>query len=162
MGAPTGNRFWENRSKHGRDMLFSSPTLLWEAAQEYFEWCEDNPLMETDFRGRDSDKVEIPKMRAFTFQGLCLYLDCGTNYFNQLEGQFKDKDDDRAKDFSVIIQRIRDIIYTQKFTGAAAGFLHPMIISRDLGLRDNQSVDTNVNVQGATIIDLGNGLITKG
>jgi hypothetical protein len=30
-----------------------------------------------------------------------------------------------------------DIIYTQKFTGAAAGFLNPNIIARDLGLKEH-------------------------
>ena len=46
MSSPACNQFWKQRSKHGRDMLFASPTLLWEAACEYFEWCEDNPITE--------------------------------------------------------------------------------------------------------------------
>jgi hypothetical protein len=45
MGAPKGNEFWKMRSKHGRDALFASPELLWESACEYFEWCNDNPIV---------------------------------------------------------------------------------------------------------------------
>lgn len=45
MAAPTGNKFWMLRSKHGRDKLFSTPELLWEAACEYFQWCDENPWL---------------------------------------------------------------------------------------------------------------------
>lgn len=133
MGAPVGNRFWEKRSKHGRDKIFTDPELLWEAAVEYFKWCEDNPLIETDFRGKDANEVEIPKMRAFTWHGLELFID-----IHSLRDY---KTNPEYKDFSQVITRIEKIIYDQKFTGAAAGFLNPNIIARDLGLTDRQELD---------------------
>ena len=34
---------WMLRSKHGRDKLFATPELLWDAACEYFQWCDENP-----------------------------------------------------------------------------------------------------------------------
>ena len=43
MAAPKGNKFWMLRSKHGRDKLFATPELLWDAACEYFQWCDENP-----------------------------------------------------------------------------------------------------------------------
>lgn len=134
MPAPENNQFWKQRSKHGRDKLFTSPDLLWEAACEYFEWCEDNPLIEIDFKGKDAYKVELPKMRAFTMHGLCLYLDCNTAYFRT----FKSQERENKKDFSTVISKIEEVVYNQKFTGAAAGFLNANIIARDLGLSDKQ------------------------
>jgi hypothetical protein len=141
MAAPIGNRFWELRSKHGRDKLFQSPKLLWDAACEYFEWCEDNPLIEIDFKGKDADQVELPKMRAFTMQGLCLYLNCGTAYFRN----FKNEKRAQGQGFKSVIAKIEETIYTQKFTGAAAGFLNANIIARDLGLTDKQELDVKAN-----------------
>lgn len=138
MAAPEGNSFWKLRNKHGRDKLFATPQLLWEAASEYFEWCEENPLIEVDFAGKDANQVERPKMRAFTIQGLCIYLGCNTKYFNDFRDSLKGKVDEDSKGFSEITSRIIEIIYTQKFTGAAAGFLNPNIIARDLGLSDKQ------------------------
>lgn len=140
MGAPTGNNFWEIRSKHGRDPLFSDPILMWEAAVEYFQWCIDNPLIEIDFRGKDAEKVELPKMRAFTIHGLTSYLECNVGYFNDFEAALKNKPGALAKDFSLVIARIKETIYNQKFTGAAAGFLNPNIIARDLGLSEKQEI----------------------
>ena len=128
MAAPVGNQFWKLRSKHGRDKLFESPELMWEAACEYFDWCEENPLIEVDFKGKDAEQVDLPKMRAFTWQGLELYLD-----IHSLRDY---KANPKYQDFSQVINRIEKIMYNQKFTGAAAGLLHPNIIARDLGLTD--------------------------
>lgn len=136
MSAPEGNQFWKLRSKHGRDILFATPDLLWEAACEYFQWCEDNPLIEVDFRGKDANEVELPKMRAFTIHGLCRYLGCNSKYFNDFRAA-------NHEGFSEVLTRIMETIYEQKFTGAAAGFLNANIIARDLGLRDTNDINLN-------------------
>jgi hypothetical protein len=135
--APKGNKFWELRSKHGRDRLFATPELFWEAACEYFKWIEDNPLIAVDFKGKDAERVEIPHTRPLTIQGLCLYLDCNVMYFNNFETSIKGKDDEVSRGFSIILSRIRETIYRQKFEGAACGFYNPLLISRDLGLAEH-------------------------
>ncbi|ALR29759.1 hypothetical protein ATE47_04140 [Chryseobacterium sp. IHB B 17019] len=139
MAAPKGNQFWKLRSKHGRDKLFESSQLLWEASTEYFEWCDENPLIEIDYKGKDADRVEIPKMRPYTITGLCLYLDCNVQYLKTFKAQLN-KNDENYEDFNTVITRIEETIYTQKFTGAASGFLNPNIIARDLGLTDSKDV----------------------
>ena len=44
MAATKGNQFWKARVKHGRDKTFKTPELMLEAAFDYFNWVEDNPL----------------------------------------------------------------------------------------------------------------------
>lgn len=129
------NQFWKNRTKHGRNKLFSSPDVLWEAAQEYFEWCDENPLNELDYRGKDAIPVVLPKMRAYTWEGLELYL--GISSLRE----YKTNPD--YKDFSQVITRIGKIIYAHKFEGAAAGMLNPNIIARDLSLVDKKEHNIN-------------------
>jgi len=65
MVAPTGNEFWKLRTKHGRDKIFSTPEILWDAACEYFQWVEDNPLYEqkAQFAQGQWNTTDIPKMR---------------------------------------------------------------------------------------------------
>ncbi len=154
MAAPFENRFWELRSKHGRDRLFDTPELLWEAACEYFKWCEDNPLIEIEQSNKPAKAIknddgtyafppnyfELPKMRAFTMAGLCRYLRCNTKYFNDFNDSLKDKKDVLSKGFSEVITLIYDTLYEQKFTGAAAGFLNANLISRELGLADKSTL----------------------
>lgn len=136
--APKGNQFWKLRSKHGRDKLFASPELLWDAACEYFEWCDKNPLETLEYNGKDAIECIVPKMRAYTWSGLEAYLDIDS--FREY------RTNPTYKEFSQIITRIEKIIYTQKFEGAAAGLLNANIIARDLGLVDKQEQTGNINV----------------
>lgn len=165
-----GNKFWQQRSKHGRDRLFQSAELLWESACEYFQWCDDNPWMKVEQKkgnsnidvfdlielakkeGLDTKQVmesatnplmEIPTARPYTIQGLCSYLDCNTDYFNQFEKELSKNTSIDSKDFSEVITRIRETIYQQKFEGATIGAFNATIISRDLGLADKKDHTSN-------------------
>lgn len=136
-----GNNFWMNRAKHGRDKLFATPQLLWDAASEYFNYIKENPLYETkvfQFQGTIVTK-EVPIMRAMTMRELCFYLNCNETYFRQFKANLADDE----KDFSSVIEDIETIVYTQKFQGAAGNLLNANIIARDLGLTDKKDVSSN-------------------
>jgi hypothetical protein len=129
MAAPKGNQFWRARSSHGRKPIFATPDDLWEAASEYFDWVEANPLWETKVTQYQGAPVDMPvaKMRAMTEDGLQIFLDisetCWTDYCQK-------------EDFAAVTKRIKQIIRNQKFEGAAAELFNPNIIARDLGLKD--------------------------
>lgn len=134
MAAPKGNRFWEARSSHGRNPKFESPEALWDACCEYFQWVEDNPLYEVkafSFQGSVTQE-SIPKMRAMTITGLCLFLDIADSTWQTFRVR---------EDLSVITTRAEKIIYDQKFSGAAADLLNANIIARDLGLKEQSQVE---------------------
>lgn len=138
--APKGNQFWKLRSKHGRDKLFATPNLLWEAACEYFEWIDENPLIEIDYVGKDATQVEKPHTRPYTLEGLVMYLDACTNYWKEFR---KRCNENNEKDFIAIITRVEEIIRRQKFEGAACGFYNANIIARDLGLSDKKDLTSS-------------------
>jgi hypothetical protein len=147
MAATKGNRWWERRSKHGRDKIFKTPEAMWDAAAEYFAWADDHPLMEVDYRGKDIEQVELPKMRAYTIIGVCHMMGVNEKYFNDFEKGIEGKTDKISKGFSDVITRIREVIKQQKFEGAAAGFLNPTIIARDLGLKDKQEIQHSGSIE---------------
>jgi len=136
MGAPKGNQFWKARSTHGRNKIFTDPNLLLEDCLEYFQWCDDNPLLEAKVFHTDGHitMADLPKMRPYTIGGLCLFLGIDqktwANYRNS-EGN---------EDFFPIISQAEETIYQQKFAGAAAGLLNTNIIARDLGLSDKKEI----------------------
>jgi len=160
MAAPKGNQFWKLRSKHGREKLFETPDLLWKAATEYFQWCDDNPLIENKVVNSAKEGVidhPINKVRAYTLMGLCLYLDCSEAYIRQFKAAIKGKEDDLSKEFSTVIARIEKTIYTQQFQNAAVDLLNPNIIARALGLPDRKDVTTGgEKIQQNKGIDLSN------
>lgn len=133
-------QFWKARSKHGRDKIFKTPEILWEAACGYFQWVEDNPLTKAIvYQGVVTGHEEL--MRAMTVKGLCIHLDVNSKYFNDFNaGLDLKKEIDR--NFSEVTTNIREIIDTQKFEGASAGLLNPTIIARDLGLADKHETTT--------------------
>lgn len=139
MSAPVGNKFWELRAKHGREKLFATPELLWEAACEYFVWCEENPLYESKAFSYQGEIVTatLPKMRAMTLSGLCFYLGCNEAYFRTFKSQLPQDE----QGFNTVISEIETTVYNQKFQGAAADLLNANIISRDLGLVDKNETE---------------------
>ncbi len=130
-----GHRFWEARSSHGRKPTFADANTLWAACVEYFEWVQDNPLHEArafSYEGRVT-LAELPKMRAMTISGLCLFLDIA---FETWRGWKTEGHALHRPDLVEMISRVEAVIYEQKFTGAAADLLNPSIISRELGLAE--------------------------
>ena len=129
----SGNRFWEARSSAGPKPKFKNAEDLWAACCEYFEWCTDNPIYEAKafaYQGEVAVK-DLPKMRAMTIGGLCMFLDIDeTTWRDWREGR---------PDLSTVITRAEAVIRRQKFEGAAAELLNPNIIARDIGLFDKQS-----------------------
>lgn len=136
MAPPIGNQFWKARSKHGRNRLFASAELLWEACCEYFQWVEDNPLLEMKPFAYQGVVIQEPvaKMRAMTINGLCLFLDIDETTWRAWR---------EVDDFSTVVSKAEKIIYEQKFTGAAADLLNPNIIARDLGLADKKDLGSS-------------------
>ena len=139
MAAPKGNKFWEARSKHGRDPLFKCSEDLWSGCLEYFEWNEDNPLWENKVTQYQGEVVDMPvaKMRAMTIAGLCIFLDITQDTW----ANYRNKED-----FFAVTKKAETIIYNQKFAGASADMLNANIIARDLGLADKKELAGSVGV----------------
>lgn len=132
--APAGNQFWKARSSHGRNPIFGSDEELWDACLEYFDWVEANPLWETAIKSAHGEPVpvSVPKMRAMTISGLCIFLDISETCWYEYR---------KRDDFKEVITRVERIIYNQKFAGASADLLNANIIARDLGLSDKREND---------------------
>lgn len=135
MAAPKGNQFWKLRSKHGRDKLFETPDLLWDAACEYFQWCDEHPWATTKTKTSKykKEKEEIPVQRPYSLTGMLLYMGASEEYWREFK---------KAKhfDFLGVIADIEAVINTQQFEGAAVGAFNANIISRKLGLADKSEI----------------------
>lgn len=146
MSAPAGNSFWKQRSSHGRKPIFPDAETMWDACCEYFDWVEANPLLEAQafaYQG-DVKLQELPKMRAMTVAGLCIFLDIS----QQAWGEYR-----MREGFGEVTSRVDNIIRTQKFEGASAGLLNANIIARDLGLSEKVSQTVRIEDMLASLDD---------
>ena len=138
-----GNKFWLARSSHGRNPIFSNPEQLRNACYEYFQWVEDNPLYEEKIFHAQGviTKDTVAKIRAMTIGGLRIFLGiCEQTWVNYKNNP----------DFLGVVKEVEEIIYNQKFTGAAADLLNSNIIARELGLADKQQ-NEHTGVDGKPI-----------
>jgi hypothetical protein len=133
VAAPKGNRFWEARSSHGTNPAFDNPDQLWSACVEYFQWTDENPLKAEKLFSHNGEIIrgEYSKIRAMTVEGLCNFLGITSRTWRN----YRDKDD-----FFPVTERVEQILFEQKFTGAAADLLNANIIARDLGLADKSEL----------------------
>lgn len=129
-----GNRLWMlAKGKLGAPRHFDSPDAMREAVADYFTWVEKNPLYEfktTQFQGAVV-RMHLPKMRAMSKRALCLHLGITRATWDAYRVR---------EGFEELVKGIEDAIYAQKFEGAAADLLSPMVICRDLGLKDRSDI----------------------
>ena len=135
MAAPALNEFWKLVKNPGRPTIYK-PDELWKKAVEYFTWVNKNPLYEQKVFGTGLS-MKVPKMRAMTEMAFCLFAGISHDTFLNYKSN-----KEPYKDFFVVSSKISQVIYCQKFEGAAAEFLNANIIARDLGL--SEKTDHNI------------------
>jgi hypothetical protein len=129
-----GNKIWQLADPEtvGKPRIFETPEDLWEKAKEYFNYIDENPILKTDFKGKDSDIVHYDLQRPYTWHGLYVFLGvCNLERYKKNDV------------FANILTHIGNIIYNQKFDGATVGIFNQAIIARDLGLTDKTDITTN-------------------
>jgi len=136
-----GNNFWTKRSKHGRDKIFKTPDELWQAACEYFDHVDNNPFeIKKEVSSGSNKKVEKEfKKKPYTLMGLCIFCNVHSDYWREFKKT--------QPAFSPIIKQIEEIIYSQKFNGAASGLFNNNIIARDLGLADKKETEAKHEIK---------------
>lgn len=132
-----GNELWKLAKNAGRNNKYEPDELL-KKANEYFQWCVDNPIKEQQIlKYRDSyEKVDLDKLRPFTNHGLCIFLGLS----DQTLSNYRKRDE-----FVGVMSIIDKIIYNQKFEGAAVGLFSSNIIARDLGMIDKKEMEVSAN-----------------
>lgn len=133
MPAPIGNEYYKIRSKDGRQKEYETVEELVEEINGYFEYSLTNPhyaQVSYHFQGCVTKDTE-EKMRAFSIEGLCVYLEISRDTFIRYG---------KNKDFCEVITRTREIIEMQQFEGAVSGFLNANLIARKLGLTEKTEV----------------------
>lgn len=124
-------RYWNEKGyKPGRKKIFQTPKELWDASKKYFNWVMDNPILEQrpfSYMGNIT-YAEVEKPRPMSVYRMCSYI--GMDYSTYTRYRKNEK-------YKEVCNAIDTIIRENKFEGAASGQMNPVIIARDLGLRDN-------------------------
>lgn len=160
MAPPKGHKFWKNRTKHGRDKLFSDAATLLDAAYEYFDWCKYNPRYKTElvkYQGL-ADEQDVPVGRPFLIKGLTNYLGVSEGYFRAAKANLRKKiDEGRASEAEVELldayELIEGIVYQDQVEGAMTGEYSPILTARINGLAETTNVKTDQTVVSVSVRD---------
>lgn len=138
-------------SRVGRPPLYPDPEDLAKVADEYFAWCDNNPI-ETSTRklvGAEqsaksgnkakSDETKFTARRAYTLDGFCLFARIGD------WATFKKAEAHSDPEYCGVIHAIEQTIRDQQVSGALAGVFNANIVARLNGLADK--TDLNVNAE---------------
>lgn len=132
--AQTQPDFWSSAVKNKNPRRAYTSDELLAVALEYFQWCNEHPLKEEKvfcFKGAIS-RTTISLMRPFTITGFCIFAGIHSDTFTTV---YRGREDMKEA-----CDLISSIIRTQKFEGAAANLMNPIIIARDLGLTDKHEI----------------------
>lgn len=147
----TSDAIWR-RVKMGPKPVFESPEQLWEAAVEYFEWNERNPLYQPKtiiLEGGGTRLEHTEHERVMTLEALCLHMNTHRSTLlemQQMRGAYKGR-----SDISAVAIHVQEIIRRQKYEGATSGWFNASIISRDLGLVDRVQTENHTITEPANI-----------
>jgi hypothetical protein len=136
---PQGNQFWLRRGKHGRDRIVQDPKALIDTANEYFQYCVENPIQVIDFKGSQVQEVDFRRPQVFEKSGLLVFL--GVNKWETITNLRT-----VSKDFSDAVDYIENVIFYQKYSNAVVGMYNATLIARDLKLAD--VTESTVKVEG--------------
>lgn len=119
------------RSRSATCFFFTARDV--ERAVEYFKWCGQHQLVEEKigfFQGEPTSGF-VGHKRPMTISGLCVFL----NISRETWYNYK-----KNAEYFDIVKSIDDVMFEQKFAGAAVGLFNANIIARDLGLTDKQEI----------------------
>lgn len=120
---------WQAITNIHANVKLSAPEELWYYALAYFHYCEENPIYESQLVKYPlrTELVAVPKMRAMSLTMLLNHAGISADEYQRVKA---------LPEFAQVCKVIEDIIFDQKFTGAASGMLKEAMISRDLGLAE--------------------------
>jgi hypothetical protein len=133
--------FWDSPNvKMGAPPLFDTAESLWDAAKQYFKWCDDNPIRVKDWVGKDADQVDRIKPTPYSLAGFAIFIGASRNWFKEFRIARKEQND---TDILAVCARIEDICFTQQYNGAVAGVFQWGMVARALGIADKQETTLN-------------------
>lgn len=126
-----GNTWWKARINTGRKMKFDTPEDLWAAAEAYFQWVEDNPLKEERVFVSQGvvTRVDVPHPRAML--GMTMERFIGVSHGCWIKYT-------QREEFEEVCERIKGVIFQQKFELGCADMLNPNLVARELGLMEKK------------------------
>lgn len=153
-----GNQIWK-MAKPGRRAMTSDPAELWQKAVDYFNWCDNNPLLKEEpvkHQG-EGTTMELSLGRPYSMDAFTIFASVSASYFRTRKLELADKEDMKTatpqeSELLDTIHAIENVIRNQRFEGAAVGVFKENLISRIDGYADNINQHNSGEVRQNVIV----------
>ena len=141
MPAPKGNKFAVGNK--GTEKKFT-PQQWSDIIEEYFSFCDNNPLFKNEALksgDRAGEIIRIPAARPYLIEGLCNYANIHPQtFYNYLEKE-------GYEEYFEITARARNRIFQQNIENGYIGAYDSNLVSRKLGLADKKELRAELKEQ---------------
>lgn len=127
-----GNRIWSTRKTWGPPPLYAGPDELWAKCVEYFDWLDENPIIEQKAVA-GKGVVNVYRNHPPTIEGLCVHLGVSTK-------TWWDWRNDRP-DLVNVIARVDQMIRGDQIVGGLTDQYNSNLTARITGLADKSETD---------------------
>jgi len=141
MPAPKGNQY--AKGNKGTEKKFT-PQQWQDKINEYFSFCDNNPLYKNEALksgDRAGEIIRIPAARPYLIEGLCNYANIHPQtFYNYLEKE-------GYEEYFEITARARNRIFQQNIENGYIGAYDSNLVSRKLGLADKKELRAELKEQ---------------
>ena len=141
MPAPKGNKFAVGNKVTEKKF---TPQQWSDIIEEYFNYCDNNPLFKNEALksgDRAGEIIRIPAARPYLIEGLCNYAKIHPQtFYNYLEKE-------GYEDYFEITARARNRIFQQNIENGYIGAYDSNLVSRKLGLADKKELRAELKEQ---------------
>jgi len=128
---------------------FRTPDEMLEAAYEYFQWCDQHPLIRKEavkYQGFLSIG-EIEVRRPYSMEGLTLHLGVASSFFRSRKIEIRKKAEEAnasTLDIEMLeaIERVELIVRTQQIEGALISEFNAGLVARLNNITDTSNTGT--------------------
>lgn len=133
----------------------TTPECLWNDACRYFMWCEANPIKYQEVARQTGLPYTVTKPRPFNLSALCLHCGVTIAYMREMA---KNRD---AGEYHLVVQKILQVIYSQKLEYGLVGVYNAPLVAKDLMLGVSEEGGKLAAVINITVLENGQPKLAK-
>ena len=136
--------------KLGRPKAIKSPDQMLEYFKKYCMDTKNNPILRTDFKGKDAEKVHYDLEKPLSWIGFDVWLFHNVGLLSGVE-HYRLNTDERYNDFSEVVRVISQIILEDQVNGAMVGTYKENLVARLNGFSEKSETKSEVTIKETKI-----------
>lgn len=143
-------------NRKGTSKLFTPEQLL-TVVNEYATYVANNPIQSNQLitgGAKGGSVIPVDKPRMMLISDLCSRIGIYSGYLKELGYQIEGKDDEISRQYSTVLQYMKDLMFAWNVQRAGSGDINALIVARieQLAEKTESKVDVTNTVTSITFV----------